>query len=92
MTATQPKELTLADLLNAGNKHYDDNYLSTYFDAVSGKARVGSGDTLAKLIVSELRESFDHKSCREQQVATAIRALQNLGEDIQNAIHGLQEL
>ncbi len=92
MIATEHTKLTLADLLNAANKYYDDSYLSTYFDPVSGDSRSGSGDLLAKLIASELRDTFDDQSSRDLQIAAAIRVLQNLREDIQNAIDGLHDL
>ncbi len=92
MTVTQLTRLTLMDLLNTANKHYDEKYLSMYFDVASGGRKAGSGDTLAEFIVSELREGFDGKSSREQQVAAAVRMLERAKEDIQNAIVGLQEL
>ena len=92
MTATHRMKLTLIDLLNAANKHYYENYLSVYFDVITGRPRAGSGDTLAEFIVSELRENFDRGSSGERQVAAAVRILEGAREDIQNAIHGLQEL
>ena len=92
MTATQRTRLTLTDLLNAANKHYDDSYLSVYFDVTTGGPRAGSGDTLAEFIVSELRESFDRESSGERQLAVAVRMLERAKDDIQNAIRGLQEL
>src|SRR5579864_5420161 len=87
MTATQRRSLTLTDLLNAANKHYDDSYLSVYFDVTTGGPRTGSGDSLAEFIVSELRESFDGQSSRERQVSVAVRMLEGAKQDIQNAIH-----
>jgi hypothetical protein len=92
MAATRRTKLTLTDLLNAANKHYDESYLSAYFDVTTGRPRAGSGDTLAEFIVTELRENFDGESSRERQVAAAVGMLEGAREDIQNAIHGLQEL
>ncbi len=92
MTATQRMGLTLMDLLNAANEHYDENYLSMYFDVTTAGRRAGSGDTLAEFIVCELREGFDGRSSRERQVAAAIRVLERAKEDIQKAIVGLREL
>lgn len=92
MTATQRMRLTLMDILNAANEHYDESYLSTYFDVTNGERRDGSGDTLAEFIVCELRESFDEKSSRERQVAVEVRMLERAKADIQNAIVGLQEI
>jgi hypothetical protein len=92
MTATKRSSLTLMDFLNAANEHYDEQYLSKYFDVTTGGPKAGSGDTLAKFIVCELRESFDGKSSREQQVSAAVLLLERAKEDIQNAIMGLLEL
>jgi hypothetical protein len=92
MTATQRTKLTLTDLMNAANKHYDDSYLSVYFDMTTGRLRAGSGDSLAEFIVKELRENFDGESSRERQVAAAVQVLEGAREDIQNAIRGLKEL
>lgn len=92
MTATPRMRLTLMDILNAANEHYDESYLSAYFDVTNGGRRAGSGDTLAEFIVCELRESFDEKSSRERQVAAAVRMLERAKADIQNAIVGLQEI
>ncbi len=92
MTPIRSKELTFPELLNAANKHYDENYLSAYFDAESGRYKKGSGDTLAEFIVRELRESFDWKGSRERRVSVAVRALERAKQDIQRAIDGLREL
>jgi len=67
-------------------------HLSVYFDMRTGGRKIGSGDTLAAFIVSELRESFDTKSSRKRQVAAAVRVLEHARKDIQDAISGLQEL
>ncbi|HEX4076583.1 MAG TPA: hypothetical protein VHX49_14370 [Candidatus Acidoferrales bacterium] len=92
MTGTKRTKLTVTDLLNAANEHYDEKHLSMYFDARTGGHRAGSGDTLAEFIVCELRENFDGRSSPERQVAAALRALERAREDIQNAILGLREL
>jgi len=92
MTVTQPKRLTLIELLNAANKQYADGYLSLYFDMGSGRPKKGDGDTLAEFIVCELRENFDDRFSRERQVTAAVSGLERAKEDIQNAIDGLREL
>lgn len=92
MAFDQHKRLTLSELLNGANKRYDENYLSEYFDAATDEAKTGSGDSLAEFIVRELRETFDENSTRAQQLASAIRALEQANRDIQNAINGLREL
>ena len=92
MPTTHGDELKVAELLNAANKHYDGNYLSVYFDNATGRCKPGAGDTLAEFIVCELRETFDRRCSREQQVAVAVRVLERAKRDIQKAINGLREL
>lgn len=92
MSPTKRVKLTLMDILNAANQHYDERYLSTYFDVRNQARRSGSGDTLAEFIVRELNETFNGRTSRERQVATAVRALERAKDDIQNAIEGLQNL
>lgn len=92
MTATQRTKLTLMNILNAANEHYDESYLSAYFDATTGEPIARSGDTLAEFIVRELRETFEEQSSRERQVATAVRVLDRAKDCIENAIVGLEEL
>lgn len=92
MTTIRHKELTLRELLNAANKHYDENYLSVYFEDSTGRYKNGSGDTLAEFIVCELRESFDWAGSRERRVRAAVHVLERAKQDIQRAIDGLREL
>ena len=92
MTTYKLDALTLTDLLNAANKNYSENYLSEYFDVTTGRAKRGSGDTLAQFIVREMGEGFSSTSPRKRQVVVAVRALQRAKDDIQRAIDGLREL
>lgn len=86
------RQLALVELLNAANRHYDDAYLSEYFDQVTGKAKEGSGDGLAEFVVRELRETFDEGSACKDQIGRALAAMQHAASDIQSAISGLREL
>lgn len=92
MQKIQYPSLSVSELLNAANKHYDERYLAEYFEQATGAAKAGAGDGLAEFIVRELRETFDEHSTRQAQVASAIRVLQNANKDIQNVIDGLREL
>jgi hypothetical protein len=90
---TERTKLTLPELLNAANRNYCDGYISEYFDASTGRAkRGGSGDTLAEFIASEIGEIFDAESSREDQVRSAVKALERAKGDLQTAIDGLKEL
>ena len=84
--------LEQTDILRAANEHYPENYLSEYFDELTGDLKGGSGDVLAYFIVSELRETFGVRRAREFQVSGAIRALERARVDIGAAIVGLEEL
>ena len=57
--------MQLVELLNRANSAYPDNYLSEYFDDKTGEPITPiAGDTLAKFIVAELRETFEPNSHR----------------------------
>lgn len=84
--------LTVVDILNAANKYYAQGYLSRYFGRSGGELKAGDGDTLAKFVVHELRETFVRESAPEQQVDMAMRVLARAKDDIQSAIDGLREL
>lgn len=92
MATTKRMGLTLPDLINAANKHYKDGCVSEYFEATTGGAKgSASGDTLAEFIVREICETFNRVSSRQNQVRTAVRALERAKEDLQNAIDGLRQ-
>jgi hypothetical protein len=62
----------LVELLNRANTAYPDNYLSEYFDDKTGEPITPiAGDTLAKFIVAELRETFEPTATDEQQLEVA---------------------
>ena len=82
--------LTLAGLLNMANEGYSDGYLSEYFDTETGEPRDGEGDTLAKFIVLELKDTFDPDATREEQIEEARRVLNNAIRDIEQVIQALQ--
>lgn len=92
MPPIERKKLGLAELLNSANKRYNENYLSAYFDVMTGDQKEGSGDTLAEFIVLEIRETFDERRSRKRQIALAVRALERAKQDIQSAIDGLCEM
>jgi hypothetical protein len=92
MNSAQNTNISLAELLKAADKYYPESYLSSFFDPATGALRSGSGDSLAKFIVRELRENFDEESSRSQQVTEAIRVLERARRDIQGAIAGIRDL
>ena len=92
MNSVESKHFTLTDLLNAADKYYPENYLSSYFDRRTGASKTSSGDSLAKFIVRELRESFYQEPLRRDQVSAAVSVLRRAQQDLQRAITGIREL
>lgn len=83
------KPLTLIELLKMANRGYPDGFLSEYYDN-TGKHRVGDGDTLAKFIVLELRDTFDADTTRDEQIEEAHRVLNNAIRDLEGVIQAIQ--
>jgi hypothetical protein len=77
------ERLLLVELLNMANKGYPDEYLSEYYDTVTGQRRQGEGDSLAKYIVTELTETFAPDATRAEQIDQACHALSNVIADLQ---------
>lgn len=86
----QSKRLSLVELLNIANEAYHDGYLAEYFDPDTGAPRAGSGDTLAELIVREIRATFDSNATRSAQFEEARRVLMNAIDDLDNVIERLR--
>lgn len=82
--------LTLVELLNLANEGYSDGFLSEYYDTKTGECRDGEGDTLAKFIVLELKDTFDPDATREEQMEEANRALNNAIDDLERVIQAVE--
>jgi hypothetical protein len=81
--------MQLIDLLNKANEGYPDNYLSEYYNEVTGYRIEGSGDTLAEFIVQELVETFDRTKKDEDQLEEARWYMQRAINQIRNVIQKL---
>jgi hypothetical protein len=85
--------MKLGQLVAASNKSYPDQYLSQYFDVTGEKFLTrGCGDTLARFIVVEIRDTFDPAATDAAQVDEAIRVLEQGQTDLESALRGLREL
>jgi hypothetical protein len=82
--------MELVDLLAIANDGYEDEYLSEYYDEKTGALKDGQGDTLARFIVVELRETYDDEAEREDQLEEAVKTLQKAQEDLQGCIDALK--
>ena len=84
------KPLALVELLNMANKGYPDEFLSEYYDMNTGERRQCDGDTLAKFIVTELRDTFDAHASHAEQIEEAHRVLNNAIRDLENVARALK--
>ena len=84
------KPFALVDLLNMANKGYPDEFLSEYYDTNTGERRQGDGDTLARFIGTELRDTFDAHASRAEQIEEAHRVLNNAIRDLENVVRALK--
>ena len=84
------KPLALVELLNMANNGYPDEFLSEYYNPNTGERRQGDGDTLARFIVAELRDTFDAHASRAGQIDEAHRVLNNAIRDLANVVRALK--
>lgn len=85
--------MKLGQLVAAANDRYPDGFLSQYFDVAREKFLTrGCGDTLARFIVVEMRDTFDPAATDAAQVDEAIRVLGQGQTDLESALRGLREL
>jgi len=63
--------LPLADLIEAANEAYGDDLIASYHDDPEGE----HGDTLAKFIAVELRDTYEEGQTAENIVDEAVRAM-----------------
>lgn len=80
--------MTARQLLDRANSGYPDGYLETYYDD-DGNLRPGTGDTLARAIVSELIETFDPLAAADDQTQSAIEHLEQYQRDLGSVIAAL---
>jgi len=87
--------MNIKELLDIANKGYPDEFLSQYYNG-QGKAKKGSGDTLAEFIVNELIETFDLETDDQEQMSTAIEKLNMAVTDLEQVVvvleHGFGEV
>ena len=88
--------MELIELLEMANKGYPDNELAQrYLPIKDGNLKhldgQVAGDPLADFIVIELIETFDQYKSSNEQIYTAIMALEEAMEDIEDTIHAIQQ-
>lgn len=80
--------MKIVELLNRANSGYPDGFLSEYYDE-SGNYYPGSGDCLARFIVSEIIDTFNPKASDDDQLRQAAMALRHAIYDIEAVMDSL---
>lgn len=85
--------MTLNDMINRAANGYPDGYVLVYWDPKKQRVKqnpVNGGDTLAKFIAAELKDTFDPDAPEANQVETAVAALQRAVDELQGVISALE--
>lgn len=82
--------MKIINILDRANSRYPDNFLSEYYDK-DGNYYPGSGDSLARFIVSEIIDTFDPKASDQSQLEQAAIALRNSIYEIESVIDSLYD-
>ena len=80
--------MKLTEIIEAADKAYPDGMVKLYFENPNGN----HGDTLAKFIVLELKDTFDEEATDADQIWTAERTLSRAREElakVQEAIEAM---
>lgn len=86
-TAKKKPRLTLKDIIKAADKGYGcDGVVMQHHDGEE------PGDTLAKFVSIELRETFDKKASRDSQIDAAEWAIESAITELQGALDGISKL
>ena len=72
--------MTLEDIIGIADEAYPDGLVGQYFREPEGK----HGDTLAKFMAVELRETYDGNVPDADQLDTASRAMETAARELQN--------
>ena len=83
--------MTLNQLVCRAASAYPEAYVLTFWDALKEepKSNPDAGDTLAEFIARELYDSYDEAAPDDEQLATAVKAMQSAADDLQAIAHAL---
>lgn len=83
--------MTLNQLVCRAASAYPEAFVMEYWDQAKEAPRQnpGGGDTLAEFIAHELYDSFDEDAADDEQLATAVKAMQSAADDLQAVAHAL---
>jgi len=81
--------MSLVQLLNHANEGYPDGFLAEFYDPSTGESISGHGNTLARFIVTELRETYDPEANSVDQIGTARQVLNSAIRSLQGVIRSI---
>jgi len=84
--------MTLITILDKANQAYSDGFLAEYYDENTGEANNGGGDSLARFIVSGIRETYNPASCDRDQIVVARQVLSRAIGDLEAVQAALEDL
>ena len=86
--------MTLNQLVCRAASVYPDAYVLEYWDAEKQEPRKNpsGGDTLAQFIAIELADTYDADASDNEQIATAVRAMQTAADDLAAVAQALSDL
>jgi hypothetical protein len=90
--------MTLVQLLDKASEGYDvEGTLAMYYHPQTGELKRGRtmakfGDGLARFVVVELAETFDPDASKTEQVAEAVRVMENAKREIEGVLNSLERM
>lgn len=86
--------MTLNQLVCRAASVYPDAYVLQYWDMdkQAPKPNPSGGDTLAYFIAQELADTYDADADDGTQIATAVKAMQTVADDLAMVAHALSDL
>jgi hypothetical protein len=86
--------MTLNQLVCRAASVYPDAYVLEYWDLAKQEPRANpvGGDTLAKFVAHELADIFEAEAEDGEQIASAVKAMQNAADDLQAVADALSAL
>lgn len=83
--------MTPTEIILLANEKYPDGYLEQYFNTRTGRPKRGSGDTLAKFVVSEIFDTYDEDNSDEGQRVDAAAAIRRAAEQLLTVANHLSQ-
>jgi len=85
--------MTLDELIDIVDKHYDDGLINAYYDPEKQQARddLDLDNQLAQFIVMEICDTFEEGAADPDQLREAVRVLEVAQDQLNSIIRGLDD-